>query len=126
MNSICFNKNYFLLFILLFFIEVLIALFVHDNFIRPYFGDVLVVILIYTFVMSFIKASKVQVAIVVLLFAFGIEMAQYFNFVALLGLQQSKLAKVVLGSSFAVEDLICYVVGIAFVLGMEYFFNRKK
>ena len=39
-----FNKTYFLLTILLFCTEVIIALFVHDNFIRPYFGDVLVVI----------------------------------------------------------------------------------
>ena len=35
-------------------IEVLIALFVHDNFVRPYIGDVLVVIVIYTFVRIFI------------------------------------------------------------------------
>ena len=40
--------------ILLLFTEVMIALFVHDKFIRPYVGDVLVVICIYTFVRIFI------------------------------------------------------------------------
>ena len=34
-------------------IEVLIALFVHDAFVRPYIGDVLVVVVIYTFVRIF-------------------------------------------------------------------------
>ena len=36
--------------ILLLCIEVIIALFVHDNFIRPYVGDILVVVVIYTFI----------------------------------------------------------------------------
>ena len=33
--------------LLLFLIELFIALFVHDTFVRPYFGDVLVVILLW-------------------------------------------------------------------------------
>ena len=35
--------------IILLVVEVLIALFVHDSIIRPYLGDVLVVVVIYTF-----------------------------------------------------------------------------
>ena len=38
----------------LFVVETLIALFVRDAFIRPYMGDVLVVILVYCFVRMFI------------------------------------------------------------------------
>ena len=34
--------------------EVLIALYVHDAFVRPYIGDVLVVIVIYTFIRIFV------------------------------------------------------------------------
>ena len=37
-------------FIIVFIIEAIIAVFIHDNFIRPYFGDVLVVVLIYCFI----------------------------------------------------------------------------
>lgn len=121
-----FNKNYFLISVLLFVTEVLIALYVHDTFIRPYFGDLLVVILIYTFVLSFIKAPKNTVAIAVLIFAFAVEMAQYFGLVYFLGLQDSKLAKTVLGSSFAWEDIVMYVLGIVVVLMTEYFLNKKK
>ena len=35
-------------------VEVLIALFVHDNFIRPYIGDVLVTVLVCAFLRIFI------------------------------------------------------------------------
>ena len=45
---------YAICFIGLFIVETLIALFVRDAFIRPYMGDVLVVILIYCFVRIFI------------------------------------------------------------------------
>lgn len=44
------NKKYIISFLILFIIEALIALFVHDNFIRPYIGDILVIILMYTFI----------------------------------------------------------------------------
>ena len=119
-----YNLKYFLLFLLLFVAEVLIALCVHDNFIRPYFGDVLVVILIYCFVLSFLNVSKIKTAIYVLLFAFAIELTQYFNLVTHLGLQKYKLANVVMGNSFSLEDLGCYVIGIGFVILIEKFRNE--
>ncbi|MEC4005846.1 DUF2809 domain-containing protein [Flavobacterium sp. SUN052] len=124
--NIQFSKYYFSLFILLFITEVVIALYIHDNFIRPYFGDVLVVILIYCFVLSFLKVSKIQTAICVLLFVFGIELSQYFNLVGYLGLQKFKLANIVMGNSFAVEDLVCYVFGIGFVVLVEKISSIKK
>jgi len=48
--KLTFNKYYFALAALLFVTEVLIARYVTNNFIRSYFGDVLVVILIHCFV----------------------------------------------------------------------------
>lgn len=114
-----FNKKYFLLTILIFAIEVLIALYVHDTIIRPYIGDVLVVILIYCFIKSFLKFPVLPVAIFVLLFSFTIEFLQYFNIVEKLGLQNSKIARTVIGTSFAWIDLVCYAVGIIIVLIAE-------
>jgi hypothetical protein len=67
---ITFNKNYFGLAILIFIIEVLIALFVSDSFVRPYLGDVLVVILIYCFIKSFLRLSVLSLAMGVLVLAF--------------------------------------------------------
>lgn len=121
-----FSKTYFILAILLFLTEVLIALYVHDSFIRPYFGDVLVVILIYCFVKSFFKVPAMPLAIGILLFAFMVETLQYFEIVKKLGLEHSKLANVVIGNSFAWADMWCYMAGIAIVLIAEYLRTQKS
>lgn len=114
-----FHKTYFLITLLLFVIEVLIALFVHDNFIRPYFGDFLVVILMYCFLKSFLNLSVATTAIIVLLFAFLVESSQYLNLIALLGLQNSKIARAILGNSFSWLDIACYITGILFIIFIE-------
>jgi hypothetical protein len=114
-----FNKKYFSLTILIFATEVLIALFVHDAIIRPYIGDVLVVILIYSFIKSFLKLPVLPIALFVLLFSFGVEFLQYLNIVEKLGLQNSKIARTVIGTSFAWIDLVCYIAGIIIVLITE-------
>ena len=121
-----FRKNYFILTVILFVIEVCIAVFVNDRFIRPYVGDFLVVILIYCFTRSFFNVPVIQTAIGVLAFAFTIEGLQYIEFVNILGLQNSKLASVVLGNSFAWMDMITYVLGIGFVLACESLNSNKK
>ncbi|CAN5148937.1 hypothetical protein BH20BAC1_BH20BAC1_28470 [soil metagenome] len=48
-----FRRWYFLSAIVLLITEVLIATFLNDRIIRPFIGDFLVVILLYTFVRSF-------------------------------------------------------------------------
>src|SRR6478609_11767406 len=106
-----FHSGYALLTVILFVTEVCIALFLHDNLIRPFGGDFLVVMLLYCFVRSFIKVSPGTAAIAVLLFSYIIETLQYFQMVKMLGLQGSKLARVVLGTSFAWEDILAYTLG---------------
>lgn len=114
-----FNKKYLLLTILLFLIEVLIALYVHDNFIRPYIGDLLVVILIYCFCKSFFNLPSIPLALGVLVFSYCVETLQYFNVVKQLGLSHSKIANIVIGNSFSWEDILCYTIGIGIVLFFE-------
>jgi len=120
-----FNKNYFVLTILLFIVEVLIALFVRDKFVRPYLGDVLVVMLIYCFVKSFLHVPVLALAIGVLIFSFMIEFLQYINIVEKLGLEKSTIARTVLGTSFAWKDLVAYAAGIAIVLFVEKYSLKK-
>lgn len=117
--------GYFIATVLLFITEVIIAVYVRDRFIRPYGGDVLVVILIYCFVRIFYSGSVVKTAIGVLLFAFAIEFLQYLNFIAFVGLQDSTFARTVIGHSFAWEDIVAYIGGIAIVLVCEYFMAPK-
>jgi hypothetical protein len=111
--------------VLLLVIEILIALYVHDHFIRPYIGDVLVVILLYCFVRSFIKAPVVPVALAVLVFAYLIETMQYFNIVKVLGLGKSRLANTIIGNYFTWNDIIAYTVGIGIVILVEKKYTQK-
>lgn len=114
-----FNPRYLISTILLFITEVLIALFVHDQFIRPYIGDFLVVILIYCFVKSFLDTPVVPAALGVLLFAYTVEVLQYFRIVEVLGLQHYRAARIIIGSSFEWLDMLAYTMGILMVILVE-------
>jgi hypothetical protein len=120
-----FHKTYFLLAMLLFVIELLIALYLHDRFIRPYVGDFLVVIFLYCFFRSFLKTNYVIVALAVLLFAYIIEVTQYFHLIKRLGWQHFRLAHWILGSGFEWIDLVAYTLGIIVVISIEKT-RRKK
>jgi hypothetical protein len=117
--SVTFNKIYFGLATLLFAIEVLIALFVRDNFVRPYLGDTLVVMLLYCFVKSFLDLPVVMLAMGVLAFSFIIELLQYVHIVEKLGLENSTIASTVIGTSFAWNDILAYIGGIVITLIVE-------
>ena len=100
-------------------IEVLIALFVHDAFIRPYIGDVLVVIVIYTFVRIFIPERCVFLPLFVFIFATLVEVLQLFNIVDLLGIGDNRFFRVLIGSVFDIKDVLCYAVGCLILGGYE-------
>lgn len=114
-----FNLKYFLLALLLFVTEVLIALYIHDQIIRPYIGDVLVVILIYYSVKAILNFPVKTTAIGVLIISFIIEGLQYLNIVENLGLQNNKIAATVIGTSFSWVDICAYIIGFILVLIFE-------
>ncbi len=118
-----FNPRFFLLTLVLFVIEVLIAVYVHDNFVRPYVGDYLVVMLLYCAVRTFINASPLKIALAVLLFAYCIELLQYFHLVDRLGLAGNTIARTVIGYGFEWLDLLAYTLGVISILLLEYFFG---
>ncbi|MHC1686040.1 MAG: DUF2809 domain-containing protein [Clostridiaceae bacterium] len=113
------NIKYIVSFIVLFIIETIIALFVHDQFIRPYFGDMLVVILMYTFIRGFTKKTIKFLPIDLFIFAAIVETAQYFKIVDLLHLQNNKAATIIIGSSFDIKDILCYLVGSVILIAWE-------
>ncbi|TYA58273.1 ribosomal maturation YjgA family protein [Formosa maritima] len=119
-----FNKTYYLIFIVIFIAEIFITTYIKTGFIRHTFGDFLVVILIYAFIKSFLSIKPTRLGICVLIFAFFIEFLQFFNILKTLNLQNHTLAKLVLGSTFQVSDLIAYTLGIIFILAIEY--NLKR
>ena len=110
-NKINSRISYGVSFAIILITEILIALFVHDAFIRPFGGDILVTILICCFVrMLFLKAIPF-VPLWVFLFAVAVEIGQYFDFVTLLGLGNSTFFRTLLGTSFSFWDLVCYACG---------------
>ena len=106
-----FDATSFGYFLLIFGSETLIALYVRDRFIRPFLGDVLVVLLICFFFMSFLALAPRTLALATLMLAFGVEAAQYFDFLSLVGLGDYRLARVILGSTFDWLDLVAYAAG---------------
>jgi len=105
------NKKYMISFFILFIIEALIALFVHDNFIRPYIGDILVIILMYTFIRGVIDKKIKILPIYLFLFALFVEVMQYFKVIELLNLENNKVASIIMGTSFDIKDILCYFIG---------------
>jgi hypothetical protein len=110
-----FSLTHFLITVLLFLIEVVIAVFISDAIIRPFVGDFLVVILIYCAVKSFFNTDLYATLIGVLLFSYLIEALQYFQFVYLIGLGGSTFARTVIGTSFAWMDILMYTLGVLFI-----------
>jgi len=110
-NPLRFNLHYLLMNISLFIVLILIALFVHDQFIRPFVGDVLVVVWMYLFFKSFLDVNNYKLASYVLVFACSVEVAQYFELVKMLGLQDITAARIIIGSTFDYLDLLAYVIG---------------
>jgi hypothetical protein len=121
-----FSPRFLLYTILFFIIEVLIALYVHDDFIRPYVGDYLVVMLIYCAVRTFIKADTLRIAIGVLLFAYLVEVLQYFRIVDRLGLSGNQLAKTVIGYGFEWLDILAYTLGVITIILADRYYNSRK
>jgi hypothetical protein len=121
-----FHKGYAWLSLLLLLTEIAIAVFVQDSIIRPYIGDLLVVILIYCFIRSFFSIRVWKTAIAVLLFAYTLEILQYLRIVELLGLGHSRFANIIIGNVFAWMDMLMYTMGIAIVLTVEYGFRKQS
>lgn len=114
-----FHRPAFIAFLLLLLIEIFIALFVHDRIIRPFGGDLLVVILIYYFICAFTNIKWVPAIIGVFVFACAVEAAQAFNLVQLLGLQHSRFWRIVIGTSFSWLDILAYALGAIFIMVIE-------
>lgn len=113
------NKNYFFITIILLIVEIFIALFIHDKIVRPYIGDILVVILIFCFIKSFVNIRSLYIAISVLAFAYFVELLQYLNLLDHLNLKGNKIAITLLGGSFDWIDLVNYTLGIIIILVIE-------
>lgn len=111
--------------LLLLLIEVMIALYVHDDFIRPYVGDILVVIVIYTFIRIIVPEKCKLIPLFIFIFATGVELLQLANIVEILGVADNKFLKTLMGSVFDIKDIVCYAVGCVILSIYEWIRVRK-
>jgi hypothetical protein len=98
---------------------VLIARYLHGGFIRAYGGDFLVVIFLYCLMKSFLNTAVLPTACWILVFAYIVEISQYFHLITLLGLQHSRMAKLILGTTFSMIDMLTYTLGILLFIMVE-------
>lgn len=105
------RMTYASVFLLILMIEVLIALFVDDRFIRPYIGDVLVTALLCSLCRVIWPKGIPALPIYVFIFAALVEVAQYINLVKLLGLENNAFFSTIMGTTFSYIDLVCYAAG---------------
>lgn len=117
--------GYMLATLILLGIEVGIALFVRDAFVRPYVGDMLVVIVIYTFVRILVPERVRLLPLYVFLFAVFVEGLQAVQIVELLGFSAYPFFSILIGATFDVKDIICYAVGCILLGGYERY-RRKR
>jgi hypothetical protein len=121
-----FNRTYLLLTTIIFLTEGFIALFIKDKIIRPFIGDVLVVILIYCFLRIFLKNFYWKIAFGCLLFACLIEILQYFDYVKLLGLENNRVLSAAMGRTFEWLDFMAYLTGYLLIIFIEKLYERHK
>ena len=114
-----FSRPHFLIALVLLVMEIAIALFAHDNFVRPYLGDLLVVMLLHFGIRSIAATAPQRVALAVLLFAYVIEITQAFHLIDHLGLTGNIIAQLVLGHQFQWFDLVMYAIGCVLAFAVD-------
>ena len=113
-------------FLLLLAAEILIALFVDDDLIRPYGGDFLVVILLYCLVRIILPDRLRLLPLYIFLFALGVELLQKADIAGLLGLSDSRFFSVLIGGVFDWRDILCYAAGCICLTICEILFKPCK
>ena len=103
--------TYAILVCILLAVEVGIALFITDRFVRPYVGDMLVTILLCCFCRMVMPTGVKALPAYVFLFAAAVEIGQYFDLVKRLGLEENPFLSVIMGRTFSMWDIVCYFVG---------------
>lgn len=102
-------------------VEVVIALFVRDDFVRPYLGDVLAAVCVY-FAARIVFVNKPRfLSVFVTLFAFAVELVQLTNLSEIFG--RGSVFSVIVGGTFDLIDLLCYLVGgtACFLIDLKFF-----
>lgn len=114
---------YLILFLALLAVEICIALFVRDGFVRPYFGDVLVTVLLCCLCRA--AFPRFAPTMPVFLLAAAVEGLQWLGLTEMLGLQGTAIG-IILGSTFDWKDILCYGLGCLLFAGAEWLWKLRN
>lgn len=108
-----FSLSYFLWTLVMLLLEICIAtVWQHIHFVRAFLGDTIVVVFLYTLVLSFFSVSRKELlALGVFLFACFIEILQYVNIVKILGISPHGILGIMIGNTFSWWDILSYAGG---------------
>lgn len=108
-------------------IEILIGMYAH-GWVRGQFGDVLVVILLYTICRTF-SPEKPRFGLLlplgILLFAFCVEFLQFWGFCDKLHIT-NRLLRIIIGTGYSNADMLSYTLGILPCIACEFLLRRIR
>ncbi|MBU3087865.1 DUF2809 domain-containing protein [Clostridium gasigenes] len=91
--------------------------------ISEYSGDILWALMVYLgFGFLFSKSPIRYIALISLIFSWGIEISQLYQGKLINVIRQTTLGALVLGRGFLFSDLVCYTIGILIGVSFEYFY----
>ena len=109
------SKGYCAAALLVLAIELVIALFVRDAFVRPYVGDTLAVVLLYTAALAVLELPRATVALGSLGVALLVDLGQGMGLLDWLGLADVTVARVVLGTFCDPHDCVAYAAALPLI-----------
>ncbi|MBM9577546.1 DUF2809 domain-containing protein [Leptospira sp. 201903070] len=108
-----------LLFFFLSLCFVIVQFFDSNRLIRGFLGDLIIVMVLYSFFKSIADFDPVKLSISIILFSFVLETLQYFKIVRLLGFQENYLTRIIFGSVFDPLDLLAYLIGVFLIFCID-------
>jgi hypothetical protein len=121
------NKTFFFIVIILLLIEILIATVFKTTFLRPVFGDYLVVILMYSFLRALTPIQPLTIGIAVLLLAYLIEAGQLIDIHSIIEIPKNTMTQMTLGTAFDWLDILAYTLGVISIFIVDtYLIQQRK
>lgn len=101
---------YLIIFIILLCIEIFIAVYIHDDIIRPYIGDIIVIPVLYSLIRIFIPEKCRFLPLYIFMFSIFTEFMQYIKIMDILHIE-NQILRTITGTSFSYIDIVCYFIG---------------
>lgn len=118
------KKFYILATLLVFTVELCIAIWASPGFIRGFLGDVLAVIFLYTLLRTITAWGLESSALISIVFAFSLEFFQLWNGFTHKGPRYLWL-ETLLGTTFDPWDLLAYLIGFCCIYLLENYASRR-